>query len=163
MNNPAPDPLPPAPLTMPDAPPQGLTPPVPPARPPALVGPGGRALTALLVDDNPINLMVGAALLESLGLKVKLAHDGAEAVAQVAAQPFDLVLMDVHMPRLDGVGATRAIRALPAGAQVPVIAMTANALDISRDACLAAGMNDFLTKPVDLWHLAHTLARWAPR
>jgi len=129
---------------------------------PQLRGPGGRALRVLLADDNVINREVGVALLEELGLQVDTAVDGRDAVDQVAATAYDLVLMDMQMPRLDGLAATREIRASPTGASLPVVAMTANAFDHNRDACLAAGMNDFVSKPVDIWQLATTLARWLP-
>jgi CheY-like chemotaxis protein len=129
---------------------------------PRLLGPGGRRWKALLADDNPINREVGIALLEELGLQVETAIDGHEAVRKTAAGQFDLVLMDMQMPRLDGLSATRELRALPAGSTVPVIAMTANAFEQSRVDCLAAGMNDFVAKPVDLRKLATTLARWLP-
>mgnify|MGYP001324543852 CR=1 FL=1 len=128
-----------------------------------LSGPDGRPLQALLADDNPVNREVGVALLEELGLLVDTAVDGREAVERVAAGRYDLVLMDMQMPRLDGLDATREIRALPGCATLPVIAMTANAFDHNRAECLAAGMNDFVTKPVDLPALAATLRRWAPR
>ncbi len=129
---------------------------------PRLTGPGGRTLRALLADDNAVNREIGVALLEELGLQVDTACDGQEALQQVAAGGYDLVLMDMQMPRLDGLDATRAIRALPGGATLPVIAMTANAFDHNRAECLAAGMNDFVTKPVDFLALARTLARWLP-
>jgi len=129
---------------------------------PQLRGPGGRGLRVLLADDNAINREVGVALLEELGLQVDTAVDGRDAVDQVAATAYDLVLMDMQMPRLDGLAATREIRASPTGASLPVVAMTANAFDHNRDACLAAGMNDFVSKPVDIWQLATTLARWLP-
>jgi len=130
---------------------------------PQLLGPGGRVLRVLLADDNAINREVGVALLEELGLQVDTANDGREAVDQCARVAYDLVLMDMQMPRLDGLGATRELRATAAGARLPVVAMTANAFDHNRDACIAAGMNDFVSKPVDIWQLAVTLARWLPR
>ncbi len=130
---------------------------------PQLRGPGGRRLIVLLADDNPVNREVGRALLEELGLEVHTALDGRDAVNKAAAGQFDLVLMDVQMPKLDGLAATRELRNHAKLAAVPVIAMTANAADQNRDDCLAAGMNDFLTKPVDLWALAAMLARWLPR
>jgi CheY-like chemotaxis protein len=90
--------------------------------------------------------------------------DGAQAVRQVQARPYDVVLMDVQMPVLDGEAATRAIRALPGPERaVPIIAMTANALAEHRAAYLAAGMDDYLTKPVDMEALARALARVARR
>ncbi len=135
---------------------------------PRLHGPGGRRWLALLVDDNAVNREVGTAMLEELGLQVHTANDGREAVEKTAAgapgasTAYDVVLMDLQMPRLDGLAATREIRALPQVGQVPVIAMTANAFEHSRAACMAAGMNDFLAKPIDVWQLADALRRWLP-
>ncbi len=129
---------------------------------PRLTGPDGRLFRALLADDNPVNREVGIALLHQLGFLVATAVDGHDAVQQVAAGDFDLVLMDLQMPRLDGLAATRDIRALPQGRDLPVIAMTASVYEQDRASCLAAGMNDFVAKPVDLWALASTLARWLP-
>lgn len=129
---------------------------------PRLTGPGGRAWRALLADDNPVNREVGIALLQQLGLSVATAVDGHDAVQQAATGGFDLVLMDLQMPRLDGLAATRGIRALPVGHAVPVIAMTASVFEQDRATCLAAGMNDFVAKPVDIFALARTLARWLP-
>jgi len=90
--------------------------------------------------------------------------DGAEAVAAVTRVPYDAVLMDCQMPVLDGFEATRRIRAeaRPDQPRLPVIAMTANVLDGERDRCLAAGMDDYLAKPVRLTDLAQTLRRWVP-
>ena len=130
--------------------------------PPRLTGPNGRAWRALLADDNPVNREVGIALLQQLGLSVATAVDGHDAVQQVAASGFDLVLMDLQMPRLDGLAATRSIRALPLGHDIVVIAMTASDVDQDQARCLAAGMNDFVTKPVDIRALASTLARCLP-
>jgi two-component system, sensor histidine kinase and response regulator len=129
---------------------------------PRLTGPDGRVWHALLADDNPVNREVGIALLQQLGLTVQTAVDGHDAVRQAAGGGIDLVLMDLQMPRLDGLAATRAIRALPVGHNVPVIAMTASAFAQDRTTCLDAGMNDFVAKPVDIRALASTLARWLP-
>ena len=134
----------------------------PSGRQTAQARPATRQFTALLVDDNEVNLEVGCAILEELGLRVHVAHDGREAVEKVSSALFDLVLMDLQMPRLDGLDATREIRALPGTAALPVIAMTANAFEHSRAACMDAGMNDFLTKPIDISTLAVTLSRWLP-
>lgn len=130
---------------------------------PTLLAPSGRQFIALLADDNPVNREIGIAMLEQLGLQVHVADDGREAVEKAAATPYDVVLMDLQMPRLDGLGATLEIRALPQCRQVPVIAITANAFEHCREACLAAGMNDFLSKPVNVWQMADALARWLPR
>ncbi len=118
---------------------------------------GARVLVA---EDNPVNQEVIRAFLENTGLVVQIAENGREAVARTSEEPFDLVLMDVQMPEMDGLEATRAIRASCAGAGPPIVALTANAFaeDISR--CLEAGMNDHLGKPVDLLTLYQTLLKW---
>jgi two-component system sensor histidine kinase/response regulator len=105
----------------------------------------------LLAEDNLINQELAAELLANAGMVVGLARNGLEAVEMVsrAEPPYDLILMDMQMPQMDGLAATRAIRALPIGQQLPVVAMTANAFGEDRAACLAAGMNDHMPKPVD--------------
>ncbi len=122
----------------------------------------------LLVEDNAVNMVIAAAMLERWGVQVEQAENGSFAVAAVqsaadAGQPFDAVLMDVQMPVMSGHEATRALRDCDAGRHVPVIALTAAALVTERDEALAAGMNDFLTKPIDAERLRSTLARWAGR
>ena len=131
----------------------------------APVDPGSRG-RVLVVEDNPVNQLVARGLVESLGFEVDLARDGVEAVAAVAeGHRYVAVLMDVQMPRLDGYDATRAIRAREHDAvgKVPVIAMTAAAVEGEQERCLAAGMDDFLVKPVDIARLAATLERWVDR
>jgi CheY-like chemotaxis protein len=127
---------------------------------PQLRRPDGRAFRVLLADDNPVNREVGVALLEELGLEVHTAVNGIDAVTQALASPFDAVLMDMQMPVLDGLDATRRIRQLAPHSDIVVIAMTSSAFDRNRQACLDAGMDDFLSKPVDLWQLALALQRW---
>ena len=123
----------------------------------ALVRPGLRILVA---EDNAFNQIVTTAMLENVGAVVRVASDGQEALALLRGEAFDCVLMDVQMPVMDGLEATRRIRADPALARTCVIAMTANAWDEDRDQCLAAGMDDFVTKPVDPQVLYRTVMRW---
>ena len=133
---------------------------VAPSRPTlAAVGPG-RPLTILLAEDNAVNQAVAVGLLERMGHQVVAVTDGAAAVEAVRAGRFEVVLMDMQMPVLDGVEATRLIRALPGSvARIPIIALTATAVQSEFERCLAAGMNDFLTKPIVPEVLAAALAR----
>jgi CheY-like chemotaxis protein len=113
---------------------------------PALTGAG---LDLLVVDDHPVNRKFMAVMLTRMGHRVRLANDGAEAVAAVGQQLPDLVFMDVHMPVQDGLQATRTLRAGPAPmAQVPIVALTADVFAETRERVFAAGMNNFLSKPV---------------
>jgi CheY-like chemotaxis protein len=138
-------------------------PPVKPAAAPA-EGPAARLHgKILLAEDYPANQKIAKWMLERLGCSVTIAVDGREALARLAEEPFDLVLMDCQMPEMDGYEATRAIRAGGAAyAGIPVIAMTAAALETDRQRCLAVGMNDYLSKPVQQETLAAVLARWLP-
>jgi len=127
----------------------------PPPPPPLL------ALKVLVAEDNAINQQVAVGLLAKLGHRADVADDGEAAVERVAAGDYDLVLMDMQMPRLDGLEATRRIRALPgAKAGVVIVAMTANAMDGDRATCLEAGMDDYLAKPIDRHRLSQMLDRW---
>jgi two-component system sensor histidine kinase/response regulator len=120
-------------------------------------------LHVLVVEDNQVNQLVATGLLENLGFEVEVAPDGAEAVDRLTTDhDFAAVLMDCRMPLLDGFDATRAVRAAESGGRrVPIIAMTASALEGERERCLAAGMDDFLTKPVDAADLERVIRRWA--
>ncbi len=121
-------------------------------------------VTALLAEDNEANEMVATELLSRLGVELDVAHNGREAVEMVQAAPdkYAAVLMDMQMPELDGLSATRMLRSDSRFARLPIIAMTANALKADLDACLAAGMNDHVIKPIDRKALVATLRRWLP-
>lgn len=122
----------------------------------------GRALKVLVVEDNPINQRVAKGLISRLGHDVSVADDGRAAVAAVENNDFDLVFMDIHMPVMDGIAATQAIRALPSPkGTIPIVAMTAKALAGDREDCLAAGMDDYLAKPVHRDALTACLNSWA--
>jgi len=114
----------------------------------------------LLVEDDAINREVAIMLLEDVGLASDIAEDGIEAIAQVEGHAYALILMDMQMPRLDGIGATQRIRQLPQGRSLPILAMTANVFAEDRENCLAAGMNDFVSKPVDPELLYSKLLYW---
>jgi PAS domain S-box-containing protein len=113
----------------------------------------------LLVEDNEFNQQVATELLVDMGLVVELAENGSVAVEKIRAGQFDLVLMDMQMPVMDGVTATAEIRKLGM-ADLPILAMTANAMQADRENCLAAGMNDHLAKPIDPDEMATTLLKW---
>lgn len=114
----------------------------------------------LLVEDNELNQQIAKELLEEAGFVVDLAENGLAALARVDSQRYDLVLMDMQMPQMDGLMATRQIRAMRRHAGLPIVAMTANALPGDRERCLAAGMNDYLAKPIEPEALWSALARW---
>ncbi len=167
----------------PDAADAGTPVPEMPATPVALQTGGGRVL---LVEDNPVNRMVAETMLDRLGIGHVTASDGAEALAELARTPCDLVLMDVQMPVMDGLEATRRIRSqesaargrksddredgepattdilTPVSGHIPIIAMTAHAFAEDREQCIAAGMDDYMTKPVSFHALAAMLAKWLP-
>ena len=124
----------------------------------------GIALRILVAEDNSINQQVAVGLLGKLGHRADVADDGGEAVTLVEKCDYDLVLMDLQMPGMDGIAATRAIRSLQgAKAKTVIVAMTANAMPGDREACLAAGMDDYIAKPIDRRRLAALVERWSPR
>ena len=117
----------------------------------------------LLAEDHPVNCEIAKAFLEAVGLRIHVATDGLQAVQMAAATDYAAVLMDVQMPSLDGLDATREIRTLPGRAHTPILAMTANAYDDDRARCLEAGMDDFLAKPVEPVQLYSVLLHWLAR
>ena len=118
-------------------------------------------LSVLVVEDNPVNQKIALSLLARLGIEADLAEDGRQAVDRVAAGRYDIVLMDMQMPVLDGIDATREIRSLSLARQPWIIALTANAFETDRDRCIQAGMDDFLSKPFRIDVLRERLARGA--
>ena len=133
-----------------------------------VVSPGPDAMRSafrvLVVDDVAVNRQLAAAMLSKSGYQVDVAADGQDAIERIETAIYDLVLMDVQMPRLNGIAATAVIRALPgAKSAVPIIAMTANAMDGDRDALIAAGMNDYISKPFSMSELIDIVALWQRR
>jgi len=129
----------------------------PPPNPPSLVG-----KKVLLVEDNAINRELATELLADLGIEVTVAVNGQEGVDLIAAEPYDLVLMDIQMPVMDGLTATRLIRADHRFSKLPILAMTAHAMRGDRERSLLSGMNEHITKPIDPIRLMNTLVRWMP-
>jgi PAS domain S-box-containing protein len=123
----------------------------------------GRPLRLLVVDDNPVNRELVCALLDPFDIDIETANDGVEAVEAAARAPYDLILMDVQMPNMDGLTATRRIRAgqAPSASRVPIIALTANILPEQISRCLEAGMDDHLGKPINPERLLSLLSQWS--
>jgi CheY-like chemotaxis protein len=120
-------------------------------------------LRILLAEDNPVNQKVGLLMLRQLGYEADLAGNGLEAVSAFRAAPYDVILMDVQMPEMDGLGASRRIRTeFPAHRQPTIIAMTATDTSDDKAGCLAAGMSDYLPKPVRMELLMSVLAKCSP-
>jgi CheY-like chemotaxis protein len=119
-------------------------------------------MRVLLVDDNIFNQEVACAILEQVEASTEVAKNGQEALRRLeeANQPYDAVLMDMAMPVMDGLEASRRIRAMEKFRDLPIIALTAKAIQGDREACLAAGMNDHLAKPIDTDELCAALRRW---
>ncbi|HZS88321.1 MAG TPA: response regulator, partial [Chloroflexota bacterium] len=129
---------------------------------PGPAGPQGRRGRILVAEDNAINRLVVVGLLQSLGYTVAAVEDGRQAVEAVGREAYDLVLMDLHMPELDGFAATVAIREREGatGRRVPIVALTADALAGDAEKSLAAGMDDHLSKPITRERLAVVVERW---
>ena len=129
---------------------------------PSLLKTGGsyHGASVLVVEDNEINQEVAKEILSKFGLEVHMANNGQEAIEFLQRMPVDLVLMDVQMPVMDGLTATRLIRQQKQFDRLPIIAMTAHAMPEDQKQCLDAGMNDYLTKPIDVQALSRVLARW---
>ena len=124
-----------------------------------------RSARILIVEDNETNQQVALGVLQLLGFSADVAPNGNEALKALAARDYDLVLMDVHMPKMDGYEATRVIRnpqSVVKNHQIPIIAMTANALAGDREKCLKAGMNDYLAKPIEVKRVKNSLGKWLP-
>jgi two-component system sensor histidine kinase/response regulator len=116
-----------------------------------------------VVDDNDINLMIAEEILKNAGMVVETAGNGQQALDKLRDGAFDLVLMDLQMPRMDGLQATRALREQPGHRVTPVVGLTASAMLSERDECLAAGMDDVLTKPYEPAQLVEVVTRWLRR
>lgn len=123
---------------------------------------GGAGARVLVVDDSAVNLEIACAVLQNAGFTADGASDGLTAIAMLRQSDYAAILMDVQMPELDGFATTARIRQLPAGHGIPIIAITAHAMAGYREQCLACGMNDYLTKPVDADTLVATVQRWLP-
>ncbi len=121
-----------------------------------------RKLRLLLVEDNQVNQIVASSILRKLGHDVDLAENGKRALNALTIGHYDMVLMDCQMPVMDGYEATRHIRANPDWQNLPVIAVTANVMQGDREDCLAAGMNDYITKPYNKNELRSVIERWTP-
>ena len=132
-------------------------------RPDGLAPGGDDDTSVLLVEDNAVNQMVAKAMLERIGCVVEVASDGPSAIAALTRRRFDLVFMDVHMPGMDGLETVRRWRAMEGSTRTPVIALTANVLEQTRQECMSAGMDDFVAKPVAKAVLAAVVARWLPQ
>ncbi|NWL32133.1 response regulator [Paenarthrobacter nitroguajacolicus] len=142
----------------------GMPTPPPMAHPVESADPVPRLGKLLVAEDNEVNQLVARGMANRLGYEVHIVDDGEQAVSAALTGTYAAVLMDCHMPVMDGFDATRAIRARNGhSARIPIIAMTAGALDEDRERCFAAGMDDYISKPVDLATLAEVLSRWVPQ
>jgi CheY-like chemotaxis protein len=121
-----------------------------------------KGASILLVEDNEVNQLVASRILKKAGLSVSIANNGLEALEMIQAAPYDLVLMDIQMPEMDGLEATRSIRRMEAFRSLPIVAMTAHAMSGDRELSLQSGMNDHVNKPIDVNELFKAIARWLP-
>ena len=131
-------------------------------RAPTHLQPAPHRARILLVEDNPVNQLVAKGMLSKLGCEVMVAAHGGEALRQLAQHRFDLVLMDCNMPVMDGYEASRQIRQSELWADLPIVALTANAMPEERERCRTAGMNDYLSKPFRREELQALLDTWVP-
>ena len=126
--------------------------------------PAGGDRRVLVAEDHPVNRLVARRVLEKLGCQVDLAANGIEALSKLAAGSYDIVFMDCQMPEMDGYEATAAIRRHhPGEPRLPIAAMTAEVMKGDREKCLEAGMDDYVSKPIDVVLLGEVVERWAPR
>jgi CheY-like chemotaxis protein len=116
-------------------------------------------LRILLAEDNAVNQKLALRILEQMGYRADVASNGIEAVESIERQIYDVILMDVQMPEMDGLDATRQIRKLTDTVQPHIIAMTANAMEGDREMCIAAGMNDYISKPIRVNELVEALLK----
>jgi CheY-like chemotaxis protein len=137
-------------------------PPAAPAEPARAGRFTGRGIRVLVAEDNPVNQKVAVKMLERLGVRADVALNGREAIDMLETMPYDLILMDCHMPDVDGYTATAEIRRRYAERRVPIVAMTAEAMEGCRETCLEAGMDDYIAKPVKLADLSDALEKWLP-
>jgi CheY-like chemotaxis protein len=136
----------------------------PQVNPPSLAPIAGSSGYLLLVEDNLINQRVASSLLEKAGYRLDKAKTGIEALAAMASTAYDLIIMDCHMPEMDGFEATRQWRSQePPEQRLPIIALTANTMAGDRESCLAAGMDDYIGKPVRRDEMLATVAKWMPK
>jgi CheY-like chemotaxis protein len=122
-----------------------------------------KGVPILLVEDNEVNQLVAASILKKAGLSVKVANNGREALDMIQREHFELVLMDIQMPEMDGLEATRLIRDMDGFDKLPIVAMTAHAMSGDKEMSLKSGMNDHVNKPIDVQELFKTLAKWLPK
>jgi CheY-like chemotaxis protein len=116
----------------------------------------------LLVEDNEVNQLVATSILKKAGFTVKVANNGKEAIDMIQRDPFELVLMDIQMPEMDGLEATKIIRGMNGYSNIPIVAMTAHAMSGDRELSLKSGMNDHVNKPIDVHELFKAIAKWLP-